>query len=669
MVNIEHLPTINLLVAVVLLLLLVASAVAVAARQLRIPYTVGLVLIGLAIAFFSPALFIGEAGNTTKQLLDISHNPLIPEIILGLLVPPLVFEAAYHIRVDDLKQDFWLIALLAIPGVVLTTLLVGALVTWGSSLAPMGTRITLKVAMVFGALVAATDPVAVVALFRRIGGPKRLQVLLEGESLFNDGTAIVMFYIMLAVAGVGGLGGMGSGEVTLLTDITNFIRVAGGGAIVGIVLGLLSSQVISRIDDPLVETTLTTVLAFGSYLVAEQLHFSGILAVVAAGIVNGNVYSKGLSPTSRVVVFNFWEYLAFGANSIIFLLIGLAIDLQLLVQNWQAIAIAILAVLLSRAVSIYGFSIFGRRIPGKWKHVLYWGGLRGAITLALALSIPDIGLVGEQRFLLQSMAFGVVLFTLLVQGFTMDGLVKRLKLITRTPMQDEYERRHARFVAGRAAYDYIQRMSQQGLISEYTWQTLSTMLEKQNSDLVDAVREVLTSDPTVEAEELDTARRESLRAQRSALSGLIRDGVISDETYAYLVNEIDTALTDQHMNWPDLLRGGSGSSLKVHYLMFVIIQEQDYENAASALNKLGFSVTHMPSTGGFLSRRNITLLIGVQEGREDAAVRTLQNSCKKRVEFLSQPWKNLPLPLSSPISIQVGGATIFMFEVESYDEF
>ena len=669
MINIEHLPTINLLLAIVLLLLLVASAVAVAARQWRIPYTVGLVLIGLAIAFLSPALFTGEAGNTIKQLLDISHNPLIPEIILGLLVPPLVFEAAYHIRVDDLKQDFWLIALLAIPGVVLTTLLVGALVTWGSSLAPLGTRITLKVAMVFGALVAATDPVAVVALFRRIGGPKRLQVLLEGESLFNDGTAIVMFYIMLAVAGVGGLGGMGSGDVTLLTDITNFIRVAGGGAIVGVVLGLLSSQVISRIDDPLVETTLTTVLAFGSYLVAEQLHFSGILAVVAAGIVNGNVYSKGLSPTSRVVVFNFWEYLAFGANSIIFLLIGLAIDLQLLIQNWQAIAIAILAVLLSRAVSIYGFSIFGRRIPGKWKHVLYWGGLRGAITLALALSIPNIGLVGEQRFLLQSMAFGVVLFTLLVQGITMDGLVKRLKLINRTPMQDEYERRHARFVAGRAAYEYIQRMSRQGLISEHTWQTLSSMLEKQNSDLVDAVREVMTSDPAVEAEEMDTARRESLRAQRSALSGLIRDGVISDETYAYLVNEIDTALTDQHMNWPDLLHGGSGSNLKVRYLMFAIIQEQDYENATSALNRLSFSVTHIPSTGGFLSRRNITLLVGVQEGREAAAVRTLQNSCKKRVEFLSQPWKNLPLPLSAPISIPVGGATIFMFEVESYNEF
>ena len=669
MAGVEHLPTINLLLAIVLLLLLVSSAVAVVARQLRIPYTVGLVLIGLAIAFFSPTLFTGEAGDSIKQLLDIAHNPLIPEIILGLLVPPLVFEAAYHIRVDDLKQDFWLIALLAIPGVVITTLLVGALVTWGSSLAPLGTRITIQVSMVFGALVAATDPVAVVALFRRIGGPKRLQVLLEGESLFNDGTAIVMFYIMLAVAGVGGLGGMGTGEVTLLTDITNFIRVAGGGAVVGIVLGLLSSQVISRIDDPLVETTLTTVLAFGSYLVAEQLHFSGILAVVAAGIVNGNVYSKGLSPTSRVVVFNFWEYLAFGANSIIFLLIGLAIDLELLIQNWQAIAIAILAVLLARAVSIYGFSIFGRRIPGKWKHVLYWGGLRGAITLALALSIPDIGQVGEQRFLLQSMAFGVVLFTLLVQGFTMDGLVKRLKLIQRTPMQDEYERRHARFVAGRAAYEYIQRMSRQGLISEHTWRILSTMLEKQNSDLVDAVREVLTSDPTVEAEELDTARRESLRVQRSALSGLIRDGVISDENYAYLVNEIDTALTDQHMNWPDLLHGGSGSKLKMRYLMFVIIQEQDYENANSALNRLGFSVTHIPSAGGFLSRRNITLLIGVQEGREATAVRTLQNSCKKRVEFLSQPWKNLPLPLSTPISIPVGGATIFMFEIESYDEF
>jgi len=437
---------------------------------------------------------------------------------------------------------------------------------------------------------------------------------------------------------------------------------------VGLLLGLLTSQGINRISDPLVETTLTTVLAFGSYLVAEQMHFSGVLAVVAAGIVNGNVYSKGLSPTSRIVVFNFWEYLAFVANSIIFLIIGLTIDLQLLVQNWQAIALAIFAVLIARLVSIYGFSAFGRTIPSKWKHVMYWGGLRGAIALALALSIPNIGQVGEQRNLLQAMAFGVVLFTLLVQGFTMDGLVKRLKLVQRNPLQDEYERRHARYVAGRAAYDYLQRMSRQGIISEHTTQTLSKVLEKQNSMLVDSVREVINSDPAVEAEELDTARRETLRAQRSALSSLLRDGVITDETYSYLVNEIDEALSEHSLDWPDILRKNS-TTKKVNRLMAVIIQEQDFENAVNGLNNLGFSVARLPSTGGFLSRRNVTLLIGIQEGREEAAVRSLKTSCKKRVEYLSQPIKNMPIPLSTPAAITIGGAIIFTFEVESYDEF
>jgi len=666
---IENFPGIPFLISSVLILLIIASAVAVIARRMRLPYTVGLVLIGLVMAVFAPVLFTGNASIYFKQLLDISKNPILPEIILGLLVPPLVFDAAFHLRYEDLRRDFWLITLLAVPGVVITTVLVGGMVSWGSMVIPFAARIGLPVAMIFGAIVSATDPVAVVALFRNIGAPKRLQVLLEGESLFNDGTAIVMFYIMLAFAGVSGLQTFGGEKITLVTGIANFIRVAGGGAIIGVLLGITISQLISHIDDALVETTLTTILAFGAYIVAEQLHFSGILAVVAAGIVNGNVGPKGMSPTSRLVVYNFWEYLAFLANSIIFLLIGMTIDLQLLLNNWQSIAIAILAVLIARLVSIYGFSMFGRNIPAKWKHVLYWGGLRGAITLALALSIPSVSPVGEQRLLLQSMAFGVVLFTLLVQGFSMDGLVKRLKLVQRTPMQDEYERRHARFVAGRAAQDYLQRMSRQGVISDHSSQILSGVLEKQNATLVDAVREVLVSDPAVEAEELDTARRETLRAQRNALTGLLRDGVISDENYTTLVNEIDSALAEQHLNWPDLLRGGSASSLKVTRLMAVVIQEQDFENTTSGLSHLGFSVVRLPSTGGFLSRRNVTLLIGIQEGREAAVVRILQKSCKKRVEYLSQPMYNTPVPLAVPTSITIGGATIFTFEVESYDEF
>jgi CPA1 family monovalent cation:H+ antiporter len=627
-------------------LLLISSLVAIATRRFRLPYTVGLVLIGLSMPWLVRIF----------RLTDIlgSFDPAqSSEIILYLLVPPLVFEAAFHIRMEDLRRDFWLILLLAVPGVVVTMLMVGGIVHYG-------TGMLIQTAMVFGALIAATDPVAVVALFRRLGVPRRLQVLLEGESLFNDGTAIVMFNLVVDIAVVK--------QFNFLDSFTNFLTVAGGGTLIGIALGMVVSQIIRRIDDPLVETTMTTVLAFGAYVLAEFLDVSGVLAVVAAGIVNGNVGPQGMSPTTRVVVFNFWEYAAFVANSFVFLLIGLAIDLEVLSQNLLYIGIAIFAVLLARVISIYGFSLFGREIPGKWKHVLYWGGLRGAIALALALTLTEKGLQLEDAKHLQAMAYGVVLFTLLGQGISMDWLVKKLKLVQRSKFQEEYERRHARFVAGRAAYDYLRRMNQQGLISEHTWQRLAPVMERQNDTLVEAVKQVITSDPTVEAEELDTAHREALRAQRSALTGLLRDGVISEENYSQLVGEVDSALTEQSYNWPELLSLGAAISSVTH-LVAAVIQEADLESALASLSKLGFSVARLSSTGGFLSRKNVTLLIGVQKGREEVAVKALQNSCKRRVEFVSTPLRGAGFPMPAPTQVTVGGATIFMFEVESYDEF
>jgi CPA1 family monovalent cation:H+ antiporter len=631
-------------------LLLIASLVAIFARHYRLPYTVGLVGIGLLIsAIFEPL-----------------SRPISPEIILSLLVPPLIFEAAFHLRLEDLRRDLGFILLLAVPGVILGMLIVGGLIF----AANIGIR--LDIAMVFGALIAATDPVAVVALFRRLDVPKRLQVLLEGESLFNDGTAIVVFSITLAIAGIAS---HSRSSITVDSGIglwiAEFLKVAGGGALTGVVLGMFVSQIIGRIDDALVETTLTTVLAFGSYLIGEYaLGVSGVLAVVAAGIVNGNAGPRGMSATTRVVVFNFWEYAAFLANSLIFLLIGLTIDIADLLNNLPAIGIAILAVLLARALGIYGLSIFNREISAKWKHVLYWGGLRGAIALALALTLPvDVEPeVLVQVTMLRNMAFGVVLFTLLVQGVSMDWVIKKLKLVKRSHFQEEYERRHARFVAGRAAFDYLRRMSQQGLISEHTWQRLAPVMERRNDILVEAVKQVITSNPSVEAEELDTAHREALRAQRSALTGLLRDGVISEETYSQLVGEVDSALTEQTYNWPELLRIGASKSHITH-LMAAVIQEADLENAFSSLNKQGFTVARLSSTGGFLSRKNLTLLIGVQAGREETAVKALKNSCQQRVEFVSSPLRGATFPLPTPTQVIVGGATIFMFEVEFYDEF
>ncbi len=628
--------TILLIEEVVIILLVIASIVAIVSRRLRLPYTVGLVLIGLAISF----------------LININIE-IPPQIILALLVPPLVFEAAFHIRLEDLRRDFWLIMLLAFPGVILTTFLVGGMVAWGTGLA-------IPVALVFGALVSATDPVAVIALFKRLGAPRRLQMLLEGESLFNDGTAIVMYGLMLTIAL--------ENRFSLSENIANFLIIAGGGVIVGIVLGMLVSNVVGQIDDSLVETTLILVLAFGSYLLAEFLHVSGVLAVAAAGIVNGNAGPRGMSPTTRVVVFNFWETGAFLANSFIFLLVGLAIDLKVLVANREAIGWAIVAALLARVVSIYGFSLLSREISTKWKHVLFWGGLRGAITLALALSLPEEGIFASERGRLQAMAFGLVLFTLLVQGISMNWLMRSIKIIQRAPAQDEYERRHARFIAGRAAYDYLSRRNKEGLLSEHTWQRLAPILHQRNELLVEAVMEVMTSEPSVEAEELDTARREALRAQRAALADLLHDGVISEDTYSELVGEVDEALTSDNFYWPELVTNHDAQK-HITSLMMAIIHESDFESASAALAEQGLSFVHLPSVGGFLRQGNVTLLIGLPEGCEERVVNALEESCQQRVEYVASPIPEMRGIMPEPVPNTVGGATIFTFEVEHWEEF
>ena len=495
-------------------LLLIASLVAIAVQRFRIPYTVALVIVGLLITLQSP--------------LQIE---LTPELILALFVPPLVFEAAFHLNFRDIQRSLPAILLLAVPGVIITTLIVGGILKFG-------TQLTFPVALVFGALISATDPVAVVALFRTLGVPKRLAVLIEGESLFNDGTAIVLFNLMLVVAV--------TGHYTPLESLGNFLRVSIGGLAVGLVLGWLVSLLIARVDDYLIETTLTTVLAFGSYLIAEQLHFSGVLAVVAAGLVNGNLGSQGMSPTTRIVLFNFWEYIAFLANSLVFLLIGLQVNIPDLVAHWQPVLWAILAVLIARLVVVYGLSWISRRaiepIPLNWQHVLNWGGLRGAICLALALSLPAS--LGSDRDLLQVMAFGVVLFTLLLQSTTMKPLVRWLKIITRSEVQVEYELRHARLAALRSADVRLDRLHTDGLLSTHIWDKLKLYINQNATSLGTAMSDLLLADPALEAEELDTGWRELNRAQRSALLGLRRDGVISEETFEQLTAEVDAQIDE-----------------------------------------------------------------------------------------------------------------------------
>ncbi len=487
---------------------------------MRIPYTVALVVVGLLITFQSNFKF-----------------ELTPELILALFVPPLVFEAAFHLNLQELRHNLPAILLLAVPGVILTAFIIGGMLV-------IGIKLSLPIALVFGSLIAATDPVSVVALFRTLGVPKRLSVLMEGESLINDGTAILLFNLTLAVAL--------TSKFNLIESVWKFFTVSIGGIIVGLVIGWLIAQLISRVDNYLIETTLTTVLAFGSYLVADKLGVSGVLAVVAAGLVNGNISPQGMSPTSRIVIFNFWEYVAFLANSLVFLLLGLQVNITALLASWQSILWAILAVFIARFIVVYGLSWLVNRvsepIPFRWQHILNWGDLRGAISLALVLSLPVS--LGAERDLLRVMAFGVVLFTLLVQSTTMAPLIRWLKIITRSEAQVEYERQHARLTALRSADARLDRMHIDGLLSSHTSERLKQYITQQASPLADKVRNLLLADPALEAEELDTGWREMLRAQRSSLLSLRRDGVISDEVFEQLSTDVDAQLSESPPSMP-----------------------------------------------------------------------------------------------------------------------
>ncbi len=498
---------------IVIELLLVVTIVAIAVRRLKVPYTVALVLVGLAL--------------TLQHSIQVE---LTSELILALFVPPLVFEAALRIRFDQLRKDLTRVLLLAVPGVIITTLLVAVILYYSGSLA-------FPTALVFGALISATDPVAVVSLFRTLGVPRRLAVLVESESLLNDGIAIVIFNLALTLAL--------TGSFNALESVIEFIGVSVGGVVIGLLLGWIISRLIAQVDDYLIETTLTTLLAYGAYLLAERLHVSGVLAVVGAGLINGNLGPQGLSPTSRIVINNFWEYIAFLINSLVFLLIGLEVNLPALLQAWQSVLWAILAVLIARAVVVYGLSRslyrFMERVPAGWSHVLNWGGLRGAIALALVLSLPA-GLDGD-RNLMKLMAFGVVLFTLIVQSTTIRPLLKRIGITALPVEQVEYEKRHARLTASRAALNHLERQHAEGLISTHAWEILKTKLSDRVASQVSDLHDALHSAPKIREEELDTALREALRVQRSAILGLHHDGIISDDTLSQLSLEIDAALT------------------------------------------------------------------------------------------------------------------------------
>jgi CPA1 family monovalent cation:H+ antiporter len=333
-----------------------------------------------------------------------------------LLLPGLVFEAAYRLDGNELRRDFGGVALLAVPGVLVCAAVVAIVLN-------LATGLPLEQAFVVGAIVSATDPVAVVTTMRQLRAPSRLVTLIDAESLFNDGTAVLVYAI--ALTGLSGDISLAGGAVSFVVDLAASVAI---GAAAGFVIAWLAG----RTEDHLIELTLTLLAAYGTYVVAGLVHQSGIIAVVVAGIVIGTYRHETLfTARAREAIDTVWEFLAFALAGVAFLLIGIAIPLESLSAAAVYVAWGVVAVLVGRALVIYGLlggaSSIGHRlgaapqIPVSWLHVINWTGLRGAVAMALALSLPgDV----PNRQLLQGTIFGIVLFTVLVQGTTAERVVR-----------------------------------------------------------------------------------------------------------------------------------------------------------------------------------------------------------------------------------------------------
>ncbi|HVN19121.1 MAG TPA: sodium:proton antiporter [Dongiaceae bacterium] len=378
------------------LLLLIAAVVAILTRRLRLPYSVGLVAAGIALTFipFAPAVTL------TKSLL------------FTVLLPPLIFEAAFTLEWRKLRADLPVVLVLATFGVALSA----AVTTFGMHVLVHWPWIS---ALVFGALISATDPVSVIATFRGARVRGRLLLLVESESLFNDGTAAVLFAICAATASAG-IPSPGNVVVRLLLTF-------GGSLACGAIVAVAALLLAGRSDDHLVDITFTTVAAYGSFLLAEQLNLSGVLATLIAGLILGNFRAmQAITERGREAVQAFWEYAAFIANSFIFLLIGMRVAGEHFAGGWVSVVIAILVVTFARAIVVYPCcALFSRsrlRVSKSHQHILFWGGLRGALALALALALPaEI----PQRESVISISFAVVAFSIFIQGLTMKPLLRK----------------------------------------------------------------------------------------------------------------------------------------------------------------------------------------------------------------------------------------------------
>lgn len=503
-----------------LLLMILASAIAVAALRLRIPYTVALVIAGLILDSV-------HISTIEKLYHGQATNWLAPDVILMLFLPGLLFQGSARISIGRLRQNLAPVLILANVGVVIAALFTGYVLHWAMGL-------PLLVTLLFGAIISATDTISVLAIFRELSVGGRLTLLMEGESLVNDGTAVVLFQVLLA--------GVATGELHIATGAAKFFIGVFGGSAIGLALGYLMSFITMQVDDPQIEITLTTILAYGSYVLADQLHVSGVLATVAAGITVGNVGAKfGMSARTRIALWAFWDYFAFAINSIVFLLIGIEVRLGELLRRWPEILLAAGTVVVGRAVAVYGLvplsNLFSANIPVRWRHALVWGGLHGSISLALALSLePNV----PYRQDILAFTFGVVAFSIIAQGLTMKPLLRLLGIAA--PPESEHAAERVEQQAVRAEIVELEQMMRARTISRAVYTILRELVAGDQHDANAELKKLNAEDGIRAGSEIQTARMRLSVAVRQIVHQAMREGEISMETGEKIVASAEQQL-------------------------------------------------------------------------------------------------------------------------------
>jgi Na+:H+ antiporter len=499
-------------------LMLVAALVGIAVNRLRLPYTVALVLVGLA---------LGVSGA-------FSEIDLTSDLILLVFLPPLLFEGAINMDLDDLVVRWKQVATLALVGTAVSAAVIAAFLTGAPGMA-------VELAVVLAVVLAATDPVSVLAIFKENGVGSGLRTLMEGESIFNDALAIVAYLIAIDIA-------FGDTNVTAGDAIGEFGTEVVVGVAVGAAVGFLAHRLMATLDDHLIEITLSLVTAYGAYLVADRLHGSGVIAVVVAGLLIGNYGTRfAMSASSRVTLLEFWEVLAFLANSALFLIIGLEFHISDLEGRTLAAAlVAIGGMLVSRAVIAYGLlGIFTRStiapVPTTWLTAVFWGGLRGSIPIALVLGLPTRDIAGIDAV---AMVFAVVFFSLVVQGVTYRPLLDRLGLTSQTDEVTEYERTLAETLALRAAISELEMMRHGGEISAPLYKEFGDDLAERLGEAERRHADLTTSVSRVRRRQVTMASRRIAAAQKRALSEASRAGRISDVVARNLSRDIDIEIDD-----------------------------------------------------------------------------------------------------------------------------